>query len=276
MLYVGKATSLRSRVNSYFRGKGQGRRKREMIAQVWDIQVTECGSALEAALLEAEEIKRLDPPYNVVLKTGRRGLAFFSRDLRSSSPMKDAAHPAGPFARNNALAGLTEWLAGGSPLQLFYDEVPENIRAAGAALFLAGRDPSPRSLVARGAWLLRERDALLAALEEAEEPEAGEEPEDTEASEDPATAEDVAARLESLVMRAAWEYLRSKRLTGLLNCRVHLEKEGRVLEVRGGRVGGAETVEGWETLGLADYDRMSVLLTEIVRHAYTVERAPGP
>ncbi|MFX6149426.1 nucleotide excision repair endonuclease, partial [Acinetobacter baumannii] len=58
VLYVGKATSLRSRVNSYFHGKTQGKRKREMIAQVWDIQVTECGSALEAALLENEEIKR--------------------------------------------------------------------------------------------------------------------------------------------------------------------------------------------------------------------------
>lgn len=57
---MGKATSLKSRVNSYFRGqKGRDRKKLEMLAQVWDIEVTECSSPLEAALLENEEIKRL-------------------------------------------------------------------------------------------------------------------------------------------------------------------------------------------------------------------------
>jgi DNA polymerase-3 subunit epsilon len=52
ILYVGKATSLKDRVNSYFRGKkGRDPKKLELMAQVWDLQVTECGSPLEAALL---------------------------------------------------------------------------------------------------------------------------------------------------------------------------------------------------------------------------------
>ena len=72
VLYVGKAASLHKRVNSYFRGqKNRDRFKLEMLAQVWDLRVSECNSALEAALLENDEIKRYDPPYNVVLKRGR-------------------------------------------------------------------------------------------------------------------------------------------------------------------------------------------------------------
>jgi DNA polymerase-3 subunit epsilon len=274
VLYVGKATSLHSRVNSYFRGKGQGKRKREMISQVWDIQITECGSALEAALLETEEIKRLDPPYNVVLKTGRRALSFFSRDFLRVSVTKDSEHPMGPFGRINSIAALTEWLAGGEPIQLFYDAVPKELRTEGRAIFLSRHGfaslPSARSLVAFGARLARERNALLELEGEAEMEE------EEEAEEVPLSAEDVAERYESLSMRAAWEYLRSKRLTRLLNCRVHLEKEGRVLEIKGGRLEGGSALSGWESLGLADYDRMSVLLSEITRHAYPVERAPLP
>jgi DNA polymerase-3 subunit epsilon len=48
VLYVGKATSLKDRVNSYFRGKkGRDRKKLEMLAHVWDIETMECGSPLE-------------------------------------------------------------------------------------------------------------------------------------------------------------------------------------------------------------------------------------
>ncbi len=84
VLYVGKATSLHDRVNSYFRGqKNRDTRKLEMLTQVWDLQVTTVGSPLEAALLETDEIKRLDPPYNVSLKVGHRELAFFNRDFTS-------------------------------------------------------------------------------------------------------------------------------------------------------------------------------------------------
>ena len=70
VLYVGKATSLRSRVNSYFRGqKGPRPPQRDDRASL-ESDATPCATPLEAALLESDEIKRLNPPYNVVLKTG--------------------------------------------------------------------------------------------------------------------------------------------------------------------------------------------------------------
>ena len=99
ILYVGKATSLKSRVNSYFRGRaGKDARRLEMLTRAYDLQVTECDTPLEAAILETDEIKRLNPPYNVVLKTGRRQLVYYDRELREWSGERDAQHPIGPFS----------------------------------------------------------------------------------------------------------------------------------------------------------------------------------
>ena len=59
LLYIGKATSLKQRVNSYFRQKGaQAEHTLEMLSQAADLDVTLTGSALEAAVLESDEIKQ--------------------------------------------------------------------------------------------------------------------------------------------------------------------------------------------------------------------------
>jgi hypothetical protein len=55
LLYIGKATSLKQRVNSYFRQKGaQAEHTLEMLSQAADLNVTLTGSALEAAVLESD------------------------------------------------------------------------------------------------------------------------------------------------------------------------------------------------------------------------------
>jgi DNA polymerase III subunit epsilon len=70
VLYVGKARSLRARVNQHFRAlRGRGARGLELLSQVWDVALTPTADESEALVLEAIEIRRLDPPYNVV---GRR------------------------------------------------------------------------------------------------------------------------------------------------------------------------------------------------------------
>lgn len=101
LLYIGKATSLKHRVNSYFH---KGKRKNshanhimEMLTQAAHLEVIETGSALEAALLEADEIKRYSPPYNIALRPGQREIVFFSRDLRQISPAANESHPVGPL-----------------------------------------------------------------------------------------------------------------------------------------------------------------------------------
>ena len=108
LLYIGKATSLKQRVNSYFRQKGsQAEHTLEMLSQAAGLDVTQTGSALEAAVLESDEIKRQAPPYNVALRKGQRQLIFCSRDLLSCAAKPDKIHCIGPLPDGNITAALT-------------------------------------------------------------------------------------------------------------------------------------------------------------------------
>jgi len=109
LLYIGKATSLKNRVNSYFhkkKGKGHAEYTLEMLTQAGGLEVIVTGSALEAALLESDEIKKHTPPYNVALRKRDREIAFFSRDLLQSAPKADENHPLGPLPAAGSLAPL--------------------------------------------------------------------------------------------------------------------------------------------------------------------------
>lgn len=98
VLYVGKAASLHHRVNSYFR-KQQGVKERalEMLSQARALSYDVTPSALEAALLEADEIKRHRPPYNIALTAENRALWFASPNLTTRSPHHSSQCPLGPF-----------------------------------------------------------------------------------------------------------------------------------------------------------------------------------
>jgi excinuclease ABC subunit C len=68
ILYVGKATSLRDRVRSYFGSNlinTRGERIVAMVERAKSLQWQETGSVLEALILEANLIKKYQPPYNV-------------------------------------------------------------------------------------------------------------------------------------------------------------------------------------------------------------------
>ena len=98
VLYVGKAASLRHRVNSYFRKQhGVPERSLEMLSQARAISFDVSPSPLEAALLEPDEIKRHRPPYNVALTIQDRALCFASPDLSTRSPRPSPHCPIGPF-----------------------------------------------------------------------------------------------------------------------------------------------------------------------------------
>lgn len=65
LLYVGKATSLKRRVSSYF-NKAHERRIEEMVSQIAKIDYIQTPTVIEALVLEANKIKALKPKYNIL------------------------------------------------------------------------------------------------------------------------------------------------------------------------------------------------------------------
>jgi excinuclease ABC subunit C len=65
LIYVGKATSLHSRVRSYWFGAKTMRPIEQMIDEVKNIKTISTDSALEAVVLEGNYIKKYRPKYNV-------------------------------------------------------------------------------------------------------------------------------------------------------------------------------------------------------------------
>jgi len=299
-LYVGKATSLKSRVNSYFTGrKGKDSRKLEMAMQTHDIAYIECGSALEAALMETDEIKQHNPPYNLSLKSRRRKLAFLCRELSSVSDVQSKSHPVGPFSSSFVMEQFSrvfEWLTTGIPdIYIFHGDVSEGLIEEGFALFCSLKqiDPAniatPRDLMALSIWLLRKQsieDVIagedIFAEEDHEEEEEEEEEDDDDEHDQPSlqefTAEDVSGKFGRLFKRAAKAYLRGKILTRLLNCSLTFSERSRPrkLYVTNGVVSAQEIAAHsvglttseqapWAGHEISTYDRLSVLLAEILR-----------
>jgi DNA polymerase-3 subunit epsilon len=84
LLYVGKARRLKDRVGSYFNSSVSAKTA-DLISHVWKIETRVTRSSLEAALLEAQLIRELKPPFNRMLKSAAP--AFFIRiDLMDDYP----------------------------------------------------------------------------------------------------------------------------------------------------------------------------------------------
>lgn len=97
ILYIGKATSLKQRVNSYFqKGCHHSEKTLEMLTQAMKIDWTDTPTALEAALLETDAIKRFNPPYNIALTSAHRCLYFVSRNFKHNAQVKNEICPRGP------------------------------------------------------------------------------------------------------------------------------------------------------------------------------------
>ncbi|MDH3768892.1 MAG: excinuclease ABC subunit UvrC, partial [Gammaproteobacteria bacterium] len=68
VIYVGKASNLRNRVTSYFRGGATAVKTAAMLRLVHDIQVTVTHTETEALLLEDTLVKQHQPRYNILLR----------------------------------------------------------------------------------------------------------------------------------------------------------------------------------------------------------------
>ena len=68
LIYVGKATNLKTRVKSYFQGQKTPRPIESFIDEVTNIKWNVTDNVLEAIILEANFIKKHEPKYNIVGK----------------------------------------------------------------------------------------------------------------------------------------------------------------------------------------------------------------
>lgn len=119
ILYIGKATSLRDRVRSYFASDiadTRGKRIEAMVASAKHLTWEVADSVLEALILEANLIKKHQPPYNVDEKDNKsfnyvvitkeafpRVILVRGRELFQNWEEKDIKHLFGPFPQGGVL-----------------------------------------------------------------------------------------------------------------------------------------------------------------------------
>lgn len=110
VLYVGKAKSLKKRVNSYTRTDRLPLRLQRMVAETTQMTFVTTSTEVEALLLEANLIKQLDPTYNILLKDGKT-FAYIKIQKehpwpmigRHRGPQTEPGTYFGPFASGEAI-----------------------------------------------------------------------------------------------------------------------------------------------------------------------------
>ena len=84
VLYVGRAVNLQNRLKQYFQ-KNIDTRIAEMVDQAVDIKYTVCNSLLEAIIIEAQNIKKYWPKYNIVDRDDR-SFIYIAIDQKAEFP----------------------------------------------------------------------------------------------------------------------------------------------------------------------------------------------
>ena len=277
ILYVGKATSLKSRVNSYFTRSSAKGRIAELLAQVHKLDTTQCETALEAALLETDEIKKHNPPYNSCLKAYSRALYYFSEDLSQMNAEPGQQFPLGPFSSHTVFEPL-QILRGvildeGDAEALFFEPVAtEMVLNAWQAVMDQYQVPhGARDDLRR--WL--RIGFKILDLEFPDEPDTDDEVGWTQAK--------VERSIQKIFRRSARTLLRSRWMCRIMDSSITFfpkqREKGRCLQFESGRIIEAYDIETanpafpahWQKsyrerqqdMDLPTYDRLRVLLTEI-------------
>jgi DNA polymerase-3 subunit epsilon len=287
VLYVGKAASLRHRVNSYFRKQtGVPERTLEMLSQARGISFDVVPSALEAALIEPDQIKQHRPPYNVALTLENRGLWFASPNLTARNAHPSPQCPLGPFPSGGmldefgALAGVESRALGSSRWR------PDPVTfEAGYARFCAAHAEMSRQDLGAHDRLLRLGTRLWT---EGRRDRDGDEDDGNETRRGSTewTPQLVQVSLEWLALRAALARRRAIWLTRLVDSSVLWREPGdgyaRLIVIENGEVVSSGRVDAHapppippgyrrpaaarrEGFTVASFDRLRVLTTELKR-----------
>jgi len=115
ILYIGKAVSLRNRVRSYFQDSAaHTARTQAMVERVVDVRTIVVSNEIEALILEANLIKRNQPPFNVHLRDDKRYPYLkvtneaFPRVVFTRIVKDDGARYFGPYTNAHGLRELID------------------------------------------------------------------------------------------------------------------------------------------------------------------------
>src|SRR5947209_5990230 len=115
ILYIGKAVSLRNRVRSYFQDSAaHPYRTTKMVERVVDVRTIVVTNEVEALILEANLIKRHQPPFNVRLRDDKRFPYLkvtnepFPRVVFTRVVKDDGARYFGPYTNAHGLRELID------------------------------------------------------------------------------------------------------------------------------------------------------------------------
>jgi DNA polymerase-3 subunit epsilon len=280
VLYVGKATDLRSRVKSYF--YGDSRKKVEnLLAETAAVEGIPCGSELRALVLESRLIAGEGPKYNRRGKSWRR-YAYLRVDLDEAFPRirvvrdtkkRDGTAYLGPFPSTLRATLAKEALEDVFAIRRCTKPMRASTRFAPCALADLGRCTAPcdgRIAPERYGELVRALisslsapDGLLEALERRMHRFAGE-----ERFEEAATARDrLRAVAEALSRLRTDAWLAKGRLT-------MSDPNGDPIELDGGSLDGAEPLSGPCPRERAD--ELSAVRSWVVRHRPAIRDATEP
>lgn len=118
VIYVGKATNLRSRAGSYFlKAAAEETRTADWVGQIADADFIECESEVDALLVESRLIKDVQPVYNKILKDDKTFPYLqitthedFPRVEITREPSSTGVKLYGPFASAGSLRGAIQVL----------------------------------------------------------------------------------------------------------------------------------------------------------------------
>jgi len=142
VLYVGKATDLRSRVRSYFGGDDR-RRIDGLLREVESIEHIVCATDLEASVVEARLIRLHSPPYNRAQR-GRRAQWFLklSREIFPRLVSSRTEGGLGPLSSSSSQA-VREALEEAADLRTCTPRITAKTRFASCVRGQIGRCPAP-------------------------------------------------------------------------------------------------------------------------------------
>jgi DNA polymerase-3 subunit epsilon len=230
-------------LNSYFRGqKTKGSRLNEMLTRAVDFRFRVVRTELEALFLESDEIKRIDPPYNRLLKTDERRVQSFR--------LKDWLLPSEKYPEPPLWAAQTwgpllsvwnfQWLLSITGAAVKPEAVPskrwldayfsEDVIEDAKLLIFGEKEPDAAAwqLWAQNVW----KTWLVEREQEDDESLDEDEPDATpDEDEGEATPEDAAAFMQHTLLHALRQLHRARWLLRLMDCTIRWQFRGGVAPV---------------------------------------------